>query len=77
MQDESSRAHLRQEATATLNDEAYGFPTNHKGTGETMSTQIKATVRETARDVLMVSAFGFWATILGFVPVVAIHTLFG
>jgi hypothetical protein len=42
-----------------------------------MSMQTKAAVRETARDVLVVSAFGFWATILGFVPVVAIHALFG
>jgi hypothetical protein len=42
-----------------------------------MSMQTKAAVHETARDVLIVSAFGFWATILGFVPVVAIHTLFG
>jgi hypothetical protein len=42
-----------------------------------MSMQTKTAVRETARDVLMVSVFGFWAMILGFVPVVAIHTLFG
>jgi len=42
-----------------------------------MSMQIKAAVRETTRDVIIVSAFGFWATILGFVPVVAIHTVFG
>jgi hypothetical protein len=42
-----------------------------------MSIQAKAAVRETARDVLVVSAFCFWAVMLGFVPVVAIHTLFG
>lgn len=40
-----------------------------------MSMQTKATVREAARDVLMVSAFGFWAVMLGFMPVVAIHAL--
>ncbi len=39
--------------------------------------QARAAVHETARDVLMVSAFGFWAMMLGFVPVIAIHTLFG
>jgi hypothetical protein len=48
-----------------------------KRTGETMSMQTKAAVRETARDVLMVSVFGFWAKILGFAPVAAIHALFG
>lgn len=53
------------------------FPTTIKGTGETMSMRTKAAVRETAQDVLMVSAFGFWAAILGFMPVVAVHTLFG
>jgi hypothetical protein len=42
-----------------------------------MSMRTKAAVRETARDVLIVSSFGFWAAMLGFVPVVAIHTLFG
>ena len=74
---EIGRSHSSQEATATLKDEAHGFPTNHKKDGETMSMQIKAAVRETTRDVIIVSAFGFWATILGFVPVVAIHTVFG
>ena len=39
--------------------------------------QMKSAVRETARDMLIVSVFGFWATILGFAPVAAIHTLFG
>jgi hypothetical protein len=42
-----------------------------------MSMQTRAAMQETARDFLVVSAFGFWATVLGFVPVVAIHTLFG
>ena len=31
---------------------------------------------ETARDILMVSTFGFWAFLLGLAPVIAIH-LFG
>ena len=53
------------------------FPSTIKGTGETMSMQTKTAVREAARDMLMVSAFGFWAMMLGFVPVIAIHTLFG
>jgi hypothetical protein len=39
--------------------------------------QTRIAVQETARDFLVVSAFGFWAMVLGFVPVVAIHTLFG
>ena len=42
-----------------------------------MSMRTKAAIHETARDMLVVSAFGFWATVLGFVPVVAIHTMFG
>jgi hypothetical protein len=42
-----------------------------------MSMQTRAAVQETARDFLVVSAFGFWAVVIGFVPVVAIHTLFG
>jgi hypothetical protein len=42
-----------------------------------MSMQTRVAVHETARDMLVVSAFGFWATVLGFMPVVAIHTLFG
>jgi len=32
-------------------------------------------VRETMRDLLVVSTFGFWAVLLGFVPVAAIHLL--
>jgi hypothetical protein len=42
-----------------------------------MSMQTRAAMHETGRDMLIVSAFGFWATVLGFVPVAAIHTLFG
>jgi hypothetical protein len=40
----------------------------------TMRT-MQAAVRETIRDVLMVSSFGFWALLLGFAPVAAIHML--
>jgi hypothetical protein len=36
---------------------------------------MQADVRETVRDVLMVSSFGFWALLLGFVPVAALHLL--
>jgi hypothetical protein len=50
-------------------------PPTIKETGETMSMQTKAAVRETANDILMVSAFCFWAVMIGFVPVVAIHAL--
>jgi len=32
-------------------------------------------VRETMRDLLVVSTFGFWAVVLGFAPVAAIHLL--
>ena len=35
----------------------------------------KTKVRESVQDILMVSSFGFWAMMLGFVPVVTIHFL--
>jgi hypothetical protein len=60
---------------ATLKIAAYGFATNQESTGETMSIQTRAQLHETARDCLIVSAFGFWALLLGFMPVVAIHAL--
>ena len=60
---------------ATLSGAAYRISTNPKGPGETMSIQTQAAVRETLRDFAMVSAFGFWAIVIGFVPVVAIHAL--
>jgi hypothetical protein len=41
-----------------------------------MSMQTQMAVRETLRDFVVVSAFGFWAVMIGFVPVIAIHTLF-
>jgi hypothetical protein len=41
-----------------------------------MTTQTtQAAVRETTRDLLIVSSFGFWAVLLGFMPVAAIHML--
>jgi hypothetical protein len=38
-----------------------------------MATQVKAKARESVQDFLMVSSFGFWAVMLGFVPVATIH----
>jgi hypothetical protein len=32
---------------------------------------------ETVQDLLMVSSFGFWALLLGLVPVLAFHVLLG
>ena len=40
-----------------------------------MSMKTQSAVRETMRDVMIVSTFGFWAVMIGFVPVVAIHAL--
>jgi len=40
-----------------------------------MATQTKINARETVRDFLMVSSFGFWAMLLGFVPVATFHYL--
>lgn len=41
-----------------------------------MPAMARAARMETARDLLMVSTFGFWAFLLGLAPVIAIH-LFG
>ena len=38
-----------------------------------MATRIKTSARERMQDALMVSSFGFWAMMLGFVPVATIH----
>jgi hypothetical protein len=35
----------------------------------------RAATREALRDIMMVSSFGFWAVLLGFVPVAAVHML--
>jgi hypothetical protein len=32
---------------------------------------------ERVRDVLMLSSFGFWAVLLGLLPVLAFHALMG
>jgi hypothetical protein len=34
-----------------------------------MSIQTQTALREAARDFAMVSAFGFWAVVIGFAPV--------
>ena len=45
-------------------------------TGDIMTTQaIRAGDNQTARDILLVSAFGLWAVVLGFMPVLAIYGL--
>jgi hypothetical protein len=40
-----------------------------------MSFQRQTVLREIARDFGIVSAFCFWATVIGFVPVAAIRML--
>jgi len=40
-----------------------------------MSIQTQTALREAARDFAMVSAFGFWAVVIGFAPVAAIRML--
>ncbi len=40
-----------------------------------MSIRTVPAMREAARDFMIVSAFAFWAVMIGFVPVVAIKTL--
>jgi hypothetical protein len=40
-----------------------------------MSLQTRAALRETARDFRIVAAFGFWAVMIGFVPVAAFRVL--
>lgn len=56
-------------------------PLQQKGTGETMRTQTsqnrQSARRERMQDFLMLSSFGFWAVLLGFAPVLAIHSLIG
>jgi len=36
---------------------------------------MRTAVRETLRDFVVVSAFGFWAVMIGFMPVIAIYAL--
>lgn len=44
-----------------------------------MTTQSAAAAadHQTARDLLLVSLFGFWAVLLGIMPVLAIHSFGG
>jgi hypothetical protein len=35
----------------------------------------KSTPAEKLQDLLMLSSFGFWAVLLGFMPVLAYHSL--
>jgi hypothetical protein len=35
----------------------------------------KSTLAEKLQDLLMLSSFGFWAVLLGFMPVLAYHSL--
>ena len=45
-----------------------------KKRGETMTTQsMRAADYQTGRDILLVSSFGLWAVLLGFMPVLAIY----
>ena len=41
-----------------------------------MSIQTQAAVRETMRDFAMVSAFCFWAVVIGFAPVAVMRVFF-
>jgi hypothetical protein len=54
---------------------------DEKRQGETMINRTSALARaarmETARDLLIVSIFGFWALLLGLAPVLAINLLGG
>ena len=38
-----------------------------------MSFKTQSALRETARDFVVVSAFGFWAVVIGFAPVVELY----
>jgi hypothetical protein len=43
-----------------------------------MTTQSTAAAdHQTGRDLLLVSLFGFWAVLLGIMPVLAIHSFAG
>ncbi|HTB01712.1 MAG TPA: hypothetical protein VK804_14665 [Bradyrhizobium sp.] len=43
----------------------------------TARTIRNAAQAEAVRDLLLVSSFGLWAMLLGFVPVVAFHLVMG
>jgi hypothetical protein len=76
MRGEEDRSTSLPKTAAALTREAYGIPTNtKKDWGETMSFKTQSALRETARDFVVVSAFGFWAVVIGFAPVFAIRML--
>ena len=76
MRGESDRSILPPTMAAILRGEAYCSRSKHKRTwGEPMSFQRQAALREIARDFGIVSAFCFWAAVIGFVPVAAIRML--
>ena len=75
MRGECNHSNALLKTAASLSEAAYWFPTRHKR-GETMNMQTQMAVRETLRDFMVVSAFCFWAVVIGFVPVIAIYTLF-
>jgi hypothetical protein len=65
----------------SLKSRAYQCAAKNKKAGGTMTGHKSALARaariETARDLLIVSTFGFWAFLLGLAPVIAIHLLGG
>jgi hypothetical protein len=63
-----------QPVAAKLEIEAYWNPTSRRDEGA-MTIQTSRAAREALRDLMMVSSFGFWAVLLGFVPVAAVHML--
>jgi hypothetical protein len=75
MRGEANRSNVAQITAATLSRCAYGFPPTTKGRGKQMSVNTKMAVRETVRDFAVVSSFCFWAVMIGFMPIVAIHAL--
>ena len=52
-----------------------------KTDGETMNSQAfqnaSSGQREWMRDMLILLSFGFWAALLGFAPIIAVHSLIG
>jgi len=82
MRGERGRSNPNQAAAASLKFKAYRIPITK--TGETMTTQTISNPRypiceraQRIQDVLMVSSFGLWATILGLSPVLAYRLLVG
>ena len=76
MRDEQRGANLHRTATASLDIAAYEMVTKKRG--EIMTTQtMRAADHQTGRDILLVSLFGFWAVLLGIVPVLAIYSFAG